>query len=158
MSKKIILASMLLIASCSHRPEILYCPNVVITPTYSHVTSFYGNQPHFRAELVGYEGYCRYNPKNNQTTAKVSPIFEIARFSDVGGKKVSISYYANTSYNANPMMGKQPHSFSTRIENVGEKILVTGDEISVVIPNGEPGYQINLEIALSRNQFMYNQQ
>lgn len=158
MLKKIVSVSVILLASCSHRPDILYCPNVVITPEYSHVTAFYGNQPQFRAELIGYEGYCRYNPKNGQTTAKVSPIFEIARLTDAGGKKVNISYYANTSYNPAPLMGRQPHSFSARIENVGEKTMVTGDEISVTIPNGEPGYQINLEMALSKNQYLYNQQ
>ena len=158
MLKKCVLALSLLVMSCSHRPEILYCPHVVITPEYSHVTSFYGDQPHFRAELIGYEGYCRYNPKNDQTVAKISPIFEIARLSDAGGKKVNISYYANTSYNPNKLMGKQPHSFSTKIDSVGQKIMVTADEINVTIPNNEPGYQINLEMALSRNQFMYNKQ
>lgn len=158
MFKKYILATFLLIASCSNRPEILYCPNVVITPEYSHVTRFYGDQPHYRAEIVGFEGYCRYNPKTNLTVAMVSPIFEIARLSDAGGKKVSINYYANTSYNPEQLMGRQPHSFSIIVDNKNEKIVVTGDEISVPIPNEQPGYQINLEIALSRSQFMYNQQ
>jgi hypothetical protein len=44
------------------------------------------------------------------------------------------------------------------IDVKNKKIIVTGDEISVPIPNEQPGYQINLEMALSRSQFMYNQQ
>lgn len=158
MFKKCIIAMSFLMAACSHRPEVLYCPNVVITPEYSHVTSFYGDQAHFRAELVGYEGYCRHNPKTNQTVAMISPIFEVARLSDAGGKKVNLRYYANTSYNPEPLMGRQPHSYSPLIDVKNKKIIVTGDEISVPIPNEQPGYQINLEMALSRSQFMYNQQ
>ena len=101
MLKRLILVTFLLVASCSQKQGVLYCPNVIITPEYSHVTNFFGNQPHYRAELVGYEGYCRYNPKTNQTIAMISPIFEIARLSNVGGRKINISYYANTSYNQN---------------------------------------------------------
>ena len=54
-------------------------------------------------------------------------------------------------------MGRQPHSFRTEIEKRGEKVLVTGDEIEVRIPNDEPGYQINLEMALTKKQYIYNQ-
>ena len=157
MLKKSLLSALLLVAACSQQdPGYRYCPNVTINPEFSHITRFFGEEPQFRAEIVGYEGYCRYNAKIEQTNAVIAPVFEIARLSDIGGKNVEITYYANTSSNPDKLMGRQPHSFHTTVETKGEKILVTGDEITVRIPNNQPGYNIVLEMALSRQQHLYN--
>ena len=158
LKKTLIAAVLMLTAACAGNDKIIrYCPNVVITPAYSHVTRFYGQDIQYKVEIVGFEGYCRYNAKTEQTVAVIAPIFEVVRYSEIAGKNVEISYYANTSYNINKLMGRQPHSFRTEIEKRGEKVLITGDEIEVRIPNDEPGYQINLEMALTKKQYIYNQ-
>lgn len=158
MLKKILMAAaVLLTAACaSQQRTIRYCPNVVITPAYSRVTRFFDQDVQYKAEIVGFEGYCRYNDKTEQTVAVIAPIFEISRHSDIAGKTVEIQYYANTGYNADKLLGRQPHSFRTEIAPRGEKVMVTGDEIEVRIPNDQPGYQINLEMALTKKQYQYN--
>nr|QIM10576.1 hypothetical protein PlAlph_4680 [uncultured Alphaproteobacteria bacterium] len=159
MLKKLLTGALLLLTAACSTPKqtIRYCPNVVITPAYSRVTRFFGEDVQYKAEIVGFEGYCRYNEKTEQTVAVIAPIFEISRHSDIAGKTVEIPYYANTGYNAEKLLGRQPHSFRTEIAKRGEKVMVTGDEIEVRIPNDQPGYQINLEMALSRKQYQYNQ-
>jgi hypothetical protein len=158
MLKKLLIAGVLLVSACAQdKPFIRYCPNVVITPSYSRVTNFYDKEIQYKAEIIGYEGYCRYDEKTKQTKAVIAPIFEVSRHSDVAGKNVVINYYANTSDNQNKMMGRQPHSFKTTVEKKFERVMVTGDEIEVRIPNDTPSYQINLEIALTKSQYQYNQ-
>ena len=159
MLKKCLLLTLFVLAACAPKKDAgyRYCPNVAITPEYSRMTRFFDKEVQFKAEIVGYEGYCRVNPKNNQTYAVIAPIFEIARFSDMGGKTVEIPYYADTSYNDDKMMGRQPHSFRATVDKKGEKVLVTGKEIQVLIPNDQPGYRIYLEMALSNQQYLYNQ-
>lgn len=158
MSKIFSLFLLFALASCSFgNHEIRYCPNVKISPEYSHATKLYGNTVNYTVEIVGYEGYCRYDEKKGATTAVVAPVFEIARYSDVAGKNVEFSYYVNTEYNYNKMMGKQPHSYKTSVPEKNKKLLFTGKEVVVQIPNDEPGYQINLELALTPQEEMYNQ-
>ncbi|MBQ8785781.1 MAG: hypothetical protein IJZ59_07065 [Alphaproteobacteria bacterium] len=158
MLKKLLVAGVLLVSACAQdKPFVRYCPNVVINPSYSRVTRFYDKDIQYKAEIIGYEGYCRYDEKTEQTNAVIAPIFEISRHSDVAGKNVVINYYANTSDNPNKMMGRQPHSFKTAIDKKFERVMVTGDEIEVRIPNDTPGYQINLEMALTKAQYQYNQ-
>jgi len=157
LKKTLMAAAVLLTAACaSDKRTIRYCPNVVITPAYSHVTRFFDEDVQYKAEIVGFEGYCRYNEKTDQTVAVIAPIFEVSRHSDIAGKTVEIQYYANTGYNAEKLLGRQPHSFRAEVPNRGEKLMITGDEIEVRIPNDQPGYQINLEMALTRKQYQYN--
>ena len=137
--------------------EIRYCPNVQVTPEFSNVTKMYADKVLYTVEIVGYEGYCRYNEKTGSTNAYVAPIFQIVRYSDIGGKKVEFSYYANTDYNYNRLMGRQPHSFKAEVPVINKKTVLTGKEVMVQIPNDEPGYQINLELALTKQQHQYNQ-
>jgi len=157
MQKKYLFPLLFLLASCAPRdPGYRYCPNVSINPEAGHMTRFFGDQAQFKAEIVGYEGYCRYDEKTDQTNAIIAPVFEITRLSDVGGKNVEISYYADTSYNSDKLMGLQPHSFHTKVDNKGEKVLITADEIKVRIPNEQPAYHIDLGMYLSRQQYQYN--
>lgn len=158
MLKIFALFPLLLLTACSFgRSEVRYCPNVKISPEYSHATKLYGDTVRYTVEIVGYEGYCRYNEKKNSTTAVIAPVFEIARYSDVAGKNVEFSYYVNTEYNDNRMMGKQPHSYKTVVPEKNKKLLFTGKEVVVQIPNDDPGYQIYLELALTPQEAMYNQ-
>ncbi|MBR1649326.1 MAG: hypothetical protein IJ689_07010 [Alphaproteobacteria bacterium] len=157
MLKKIVFASVLMIASCAHEdPGYRYCPNVEILPQFSKLTRLYGDDVQYKVELAGYEGYCRYNPKTDQTVATIAPVFEIIRPSNLGSANVEIPYFADTSDNDVPLMKRQPHTYSTRVEEIGKKVLVTGKEIDVRIPNDTPGYKIDLGLSLSRRQFEYN--
>ena len=158
MLKKCLLFTLFLLTACAAENDVgyRYCPNVSIVPEYSRATEFFGNGAHFKAEIAGYEGYCRYNQKNNQTYASITPIFEITRLSDTGGKSVEIAYYADTSDNDDKLMGRQHHSFRTTVDKKGEKVLVNGKEMMVLIPNDQPGYRINLGIDLTKKQYMYN--
>ncbi len=157
MQKIFALLSLLMLASCSFGgSEIRFCPNVQISPEYSHVTKLYGDTVQYTVEIVGYEGYCRYDEKKNATTAVIAPIFEIVRYSDIAGKNVDFPYYVNTEYNATGLKGKQPHSYRTTVPEKGKKLLFTAKEVVVQIPNDDAGYQINLEMALSPQEEMYN--
>lgn len=158
MSKIFSLLLILVLSACSFgRHDVRYCPNVRISPEYNHATRLHAGEVRYTVEIVGYEGYCRYNEKKNSTTAVIAPIFEIVRYSDVAGNNVEFSYYVNTEYNYNQMMGKQPHRYKTTVAEKNKKLLFTGDEVVVQIPNDEPGYQIFLELALSPQEEMYNQ-
>lgn len=158
MLKKMIVVPLFLLAACSSgNRELRYCPNVQVTPDYNHVTKMYGNEVWYTVEIVGYEGYCRYDEKKGSTNAHISPVFEIVRYYDRGGKNIEFAYYVNTEYNQNKLMGRQPHSFKASLAVPNKKYVLTGKEITVQIPNGEPGYQINLELALTKRQYQYNQ-
>lgn len=161
MYKKVLcLLSLLMLASCysSQRGDsefVYYCPNVSIVPFHNRVTKMSDNGVIYKAELIGYEGYCR-SFRGNQTNAVIEPIFEITRLSPTYNGEVSIRYYADTTENEVPLMGKQFHTLTAEIPNLGEKTLYKGKEIMVKIPNEKPGYKIKLGIALTKAEYTEN--
>lgn len=74
MSKKMLLAAAVLaLASCAaekEAPFFRYCPNVQLVPEFSRMTQMAGKQEEAKIELIGYEGYCRTDLRN-QTKAVV---------------------------------------------------------------------------------------
>ena len=76
MSKKMLLAAAVLaLASCAaekEAPFFRYCPNVQLVPEFSRMTQMAGKQEEAKIELIGYEGYCRTDLRN-QTKAVVPP-------------------------------------------------------------------------------------
>lgn len=158
MFKKVMLAVLCLFAaSCaSDEPVVRYCPNVRIVPEFSHLTEMSGRVPEYKIELIGYEGYCRTDIRN-QTKAVISPIFEITRMTKISDDDINFAFYSDTSDNdKTKSLGKQSYPASVKIAKVGEKVIYQGDYIEVRIPNDMPGFKIKLGLALNDNQYRYN--
>ena len=158
MSKKILIAAvMLALTSCATKQEtfVHYCPNVQIVPEFSRLTNMAGKQEESKIELIGYEGYCRTDARN-QTKAVIAPIFEISRLTEASDIRVRFSYYTDTGSNKIVMLGKEKHSVEVNIPNVGEKVMYQGDYIEIRIPNDQPGYPIKMGLMLSNAQYRYN--
>ena len=158
MSKKLFLAAIVLaLSSCATKQEafVNYCPNVQITPEFSRMTIMAGKQPEAKVELIGYEGYCRTDARN-QAKAVVAPIFEGSRLTENSDKKVRFSYYSDTGSNKVALLGKEKYSVVVDAPKVGEKIMYQGDYIELRIPEDQPGYPIKLGLMLSNAQYRYN--
>ncbi len=161
MSKKVfLLAAMMALASCSTGDEafVRYCPNVQIVPEFSRLTLMAGKEPEARVELVGYEGYCRTDPRG-ETQAVVAPIFEVSRLTKKSDKAVRFRYYTdNGGLKEKNMIGKEAHSASVEIADAdtGKKIMHQGDYVEVRIPAGRPGYPIKMGLVLSNAEYRYN--
>lgn len=159
MSKKLFLAAIaLMLSSCAaDRQEafVHYCPNVQIVPEFSRMTIMAGKQPEAKVELIGYEGYCRTDIRN-QAKAVVAPIFEVSRLTENSDKRVRFSYYTDTGSNKVVMLGKERYSVIVDAPKVGEKIMYQGDYIELRIPEDQPGYPIKLGLMLSNAQYRYN--
>ena len=156
MCKKVLsLLALLILASCAGRSGrdsefAYYCPNVSIVPFYNRVTKMSDNGVIYKAELVGYEGYCGAFGRGGHTNAVIQPIFEITRLSPTYNGEISIRYYTDTSDNEVASIGKQFYTMKTEISKMGETILHKGEEVYVRIPDDMPGYKIKLGIALTR--------
>ncbi len=158
MSKKFFLAAfVLLLSSCAGKQEVFvhYCPNVQIVPEFSRMTIMAGKEPEAKVELIGYEGYCRTDVRN-QAKAVVAPIFEVSRLNETSDKKVRFSYYTDTGSNKIVMLGKEKHSVVVDAPKIGEKIMYQGDYVELRIPEDQPGYPIKLGLMLSNAQYRYN--
>ena len=108
MSKKMLLAAAVLaLASCAaekEAPFFRYCPNVQLVPEFSRMTQMAGKQEEAKIELIGYEGYCRTDLRN-QTKAVVAPIFEVSRRTEASNEYVRFSYYTDTGDNKVALIG-----------------------------------------------------
>ena len=159
MSKKLFLAAIVLaLSSCATNKQeafVNYCPNVQIVPEFSRMTIMAGKQPEAKVELIGYEGYCRIDVRN-QAKAMVSPIFEISRLTEASDEVVRFSYYTDTGSNKLVTLGKQKHSITVTAPKVGEKFMHQGGYVELKIPEDQPGYPIKLGLMLSNAQYRYN--
>lgn len=159
MSKKMLLAAAVLaLASCAaekEAPFFRYCPNVQLVPEFSRMTQMAGKQEEAKIELIGYEGYCRTDLRN-QTKAVVAPIFEVSRRTEVSNEYVRFSYYTDTGDNKVALIGRENHPVSVKVPNVGEKVMYQGDYVEMRIPDNEPGFVIKMGLVLSNAQYRYN--
>ncbi len=159
MSKKMLLAAaVLVLASCAAQnegPLVRYCPNVQLVPENGRMTQMSGKQEESKIELIGYEGYCRTDLRN-QTKAMVAPIFEVSRRTETSNEYVRFSYYTDTGDNKVALLGKETHSVSVKVPNVGEKVMYQGDYVEIRIPDDEPGFVIKMGLVLSNAQYRYN--
>lgn len=158
MSKKFFLAAIVLVlSSCATKQEtfVNYCPNVQIVPEFSRMTIMAGKQPEAKVELIGYEGYCRTDIRN-QAKAVIAPIFEVSRLTENSDKKVRFSYYTDTPTTKVATLGKERYSVAVDVPNVGEKLMYQGEYIELQIPENRPGYPIKLGLMLSNAQYRYN--
>ena len=106
-------------------------------------------------ELIGYEGYCRTDLRN-QTKAVVAPIFEVSRRTEASNEYVRFSYYTDTGDNKVALIGRENHPVSVKVPNVGEKVMYQGDYVEMRIPDNEPGFVIKMGLVLSNAQYRYN--
>lgn len=151
------LLAVVFISSCSHDAEFVhYCPNVAIIPIANRVTRIDNDQTKFRAEIIGYEGFCRYDEKKRGTYATIYPIFEIIRYVDTYDNKLEFAYFSDTGDNQTQSLGKQPHYETAYIKEKGEKVIHKGKAIEVRIPNDNPGYKVKLGISLNDSEYKHN--
>lgn len=158
MSKKIFLvAALLVLASCAaeKKPFVHYYPNVQMVAEFTRLTQTAGRVPESKVELIGYEGYCRLDARN-QTRAVIAPIFEVSRLTAASDETVRFSYYTDTGDNKAVLIGKQAYPVSVKVPEVGEKVMYQGDYIEVRIPDGQPGFPIKMGLVLSDYQYRYN--
>lgn len=151
-------AALMVLASCAaekERPFFRYCPNVRLVPEFSRMTQMAGKQQEAKIELVGYEGYCRTDIRN-QTKAVVAPIFEVSRRTAASNEQVRFSYYTDTGDNKASLIGRQSHQVSVKVPAVNEKIMYQGDYTEIRIPDNAPGFAINMGLVLSDAQYRYN--
>lgn len=141
----LVMAALVLCASCAHKAEVVnYCPNVSISPLHNKVINNRNSSLVYKVEVVGYEGYCKYNPKTNTTKAYIEPIFEVTNSAEYGFNVIGISYFVDTTENPGAAMGKQLHSTDIKVPTDGKKVLRNGDKIELRIPNDMPEYKVVL--------------
>ena len=119
------------------------------------MTQMAGKQEEAKMELIGYEGYCRTDLRN-QTKAVVAPIFEVSRRTEASNEYVRFSYYTDTGDNKVALIGRENHPVSVKVPNVGEKVMYQGDYVEMRIPDNEPGFVIKMGLVLSNAQYRYN--
>lgn len=160
MMKKIICTlALLLAAGCNSGREVAfvrYCPHVYLNPAYSHVVVTAGKEIQYKAEVIGYEGYCRTNAKTKETYAVIAPIFEVSRVAAQSSPEVVFRYYTDTSGNPEKGIGREVREVSVNVPNVNEKIVYQGEYVEIRIPHNMPGFKIDLGMALSAAQLDYN--
>jgi len=148
-----------LVAACTTGKNgsfVRYCPNVYLNPVYARMTEMAGKEIQFKAELIGYEGYCRTNSKTGETYAVISPIFEISREAEMVSPEVVFNYYTDTSGNQDKGLGRERHEIVVHVSEAGKKIIYQGEYIEVRIPHNMPGYRIDMGLLLSPSQMDYN--
>jgi|GEM_PF-646243 len=161
MKKILFLLSIALLSACSSTHETDFsCPNVSMAPFFNRVERFSENSREFKAEIVGFEGYCRYDERSRKATAYIAPIFEITRYRPGYGSyqyvnEVRLRFFTDTSENKDGL-GHATHAAALLVKEINKKTMVTGPSVEVGISYNNPDHKIKLGIVLSNAEYREN--
>ncbi len=131
------------------------CPLVYLRDTA--YTQLVQHKDAFQVTLVGYNGHCHLDIRNNRSQAVVEPIFIIRRLSATDETNVPFAFYTSTEYGPDSHRRYQVYYEVATIPEFEKEIRYIGKKAQVRLPQDLLfSYGINLGLVIKPREQIYN--